>query len=106
MSCLGTSGFLSRNGTRMRRFGGGVVAAVVAFVSAAVVSGCSVSQQQEVELGAQQAQQVDAQLPIIKDPTVNRYLNTLGDSIAHVTSRADLDWHFEMVNTNEFNAFA
>jgi len=70
------------------------------------LAGCGISQQQEVQIGAQQAQQVNSQLPIIQDPTVNRYLNVLGDSIAHVTARRDLDWHFYMVNTNDFNAFA
>ena len=69
-------------------------------------TGCGISQQQEVQIGAEQAQQVNAQLPIVQDPVVNRYLNILGDSLAHVTSRADLDWHFYMVNTNDFNAFA
>src|SRR3954469_11246252 len=86
----------------MRRFVAGAAMATVLGMSA----GCGISQQQEVELGAQQAQQVNAQLPIIQDPVVNRYLNILGDSLAHVTSRADLDWHFYMVNTNDFNAFA
>ena len=71
-----------------------------------ISAGCGISQQQEVQLGADQSAQVNAQLPIVKDPTVNRYLNILGDSLAHVTSRADLDWHFYMVNTNDFNAFA
>lgn len=70
------------------------------------LAGCGISQQQEVQIGAQQAQQVNSQLPIIQDREVNRYLNVLGDSIAHVTSRRDLDWHFYMVNTNDFNAFA
>src|SRR5205085_8536839 len=69
-------------------------------------TGCGISQQQEVQVGAQQAQQVNAQLPIVQDPVVNRYLNILGDSLAHITSRPDLDWHFYMVNTNDFNAFA
>jgi predicted Zn-dependent protease len=55
------------------------------------LSACGISQQQEVQIGAEQAQQVNAQL---------------GDSLAHVTTRADLDWHFFMVNTNDFNAFA
>ncbi len=85
----------------MRRFVAGAAMAAMA-----VLAGCGISQQQEVQIGAQQAQQVNAQLPIIQDPYVNRYLNILGDSIAHVTSRADLDWHFYMVNTNDFNAFA
>lgn len=86
----------------MRRFAAGAAMAAVVVMSA----GCGISQQQEVQLGSQEAQQVNSQLPIVQDPVVNRYLNILGDSIAHVTSRADLDWHFYMVNTNDFNAFA
>ena len=86
----------------MRRFvAGAAMAATVVFST-----GCGISQQQEVEIGAQQAQQVNAQLPIIQDVAVNRYLNILGDSLARLTQRGDLDWHFYMVNSNEFNAFA
>ena len=86
----------------MKRFvAGAAMAAVMGSATA-----CGISQQQEVQVGAEQAQQVNAQLPIITDPVVNRYLNILGDSIARVTSRADLDWHFYMVNSNDFNAFA
>jgi len=68
--------------------------------------GCGISQQQEVAMGQDQSQQVNAQLPIVQDQAINRYLNILGDSLARVTSRSDLQWHFFMVNTNEFNAFA
>jgi predicted Zn-dependent protease len=75
-------------------------------VLSVTIAGCGVSTQQEVEMGAQGAQQVNAQLPIIQDPEVNRYLNVVGDSIARLTSRADLDWHFYIVNSNDFNAFA
>src|SRR3954468_324345 len=89
----------------MRRLVAGA-AMVATAVMGGFVTGCGISQQQEVQLGAEQAQQVNAQLPIIQDPVVNRYLNILGDSLAHVTSRSDLDWHFYMVNTNDFNAFA
>lgn len=71
-----------------------------------MAAGCGISQQQEVQLGADQAAQVDAQLPIVHDAAVNQYLNILGDSLARLTSRSDLAWHFAMVNTNEFNAFA
>jgi predicted Zn-dependent protease len=85
----------------MTRFGAAATAAV-----AIGLSGCAISQQQEVQIGAQQSQQVNAQLPIIRDPEINRYLQVLGDSLAHVTNRRDLDWHFFLVNTNDFNAFA
>lgn len=86
----------------MRRFAAGAAMAATMMT----VAGCGISQQQEVEIGQSQAQQINAQLPIVQDPTINRYLNTLGDSLSKLTSRSDLDWHFYMVNTNEFNAFA
>src|ERR1700743_3233563 len=87
--------------TTIRRF-----AAFAAMSATALLGGCAVSQQQEVQIGAQQSQQVNSQLPIVNDYAVNQYLNNLGDSIARVTARSDLEWHFAMVNTNEFNAFA
>lgn len=83
----------------MRRILAGAVLAVT-------VAGCGVSTQQEVALGAQYSQQINSQLPIIQDPEVNRYINVLGDSIARLTSRGDLEWHFFVVNSAEVNAFA
>ncbi|MFL5580337.1 MAG: M48 family metallopeptidase [Gemmatimonadaceae bacterium] len=73
---------------------------------ALTLAGCGVSTQQEVEMGGQYAQQINQQLPIITDPEVNRYINVLGDQIASHTSRADLDWHFYVVDSREVNAFA
>jgi len=57
-------------------------------------------------MGAQEAQQVSTQLPMLQDATVNAYVNSLGSSLARTTSRADLDWHFAVVNTDVINAFA
>jgi predicted Zn-dependent protease len=68
--------------------------------------GCGISQQQEVQMGQEYAQQINAQLPIVQDPELNRYINVLGDSIAGLTSRRDLDWHFFIVDSKEVNAFA
>jgi predicted Zn-dependent protease len=67
---------------------------------------CGVSQQQEIEIGQSNVQQINQQLPIINDPEANRYINVLGDSIARLTSRADLPWTFYIVNSPEINAFA
>jgi len=67
---------------------------------------CGISQQQEVQMGQEYAQQINAQLPIIQDPELNRYINVLGDSIARLTRRRDLDWHFFVVDAQEVNAFA
>jgi beta-barrel assembly-enhancing protease len=85
----------------MRRF-----YAAAAAVVAMGLSACAISQQQEVQIGAEQSQQVNAQLPIVQDHAINQYLSNLGDSIAKVTNRSDLYWHFFLVNTNDFNAFA
>src|SRR3954471_17373403 len=71
-----------------------------------VSAGCSVSEDQEVALGRQNAAEINAQLPIVTDPAVSGYIQTLGESIARKTSRADLDWHFYVVNSKQVNAFA
>jgi predicted Zn-dependent protease len=73
---------------------------------AAVVMACGVSTQQEVELGTQYSQQINAQLPIVSDPEINRYINVLGDSIAKLSDERNLDWHFYVVDSREVNAFA
>jgi predicted Zn-dependent protease len=57
-------------------------------------------------MGQEYSQQINAQLPIISDPEINRYVNVLGDQIASHTSRADLDWRFYIVDSREVNAFA
>jgi predicted Zn-dependent protease len=77
----------------------------VVAISCSMVA-CGISQQQEVQMGQEYAQQINAQLPIVQDPELNRYINVLGDSIARLTSRADLDWHFFIVDSKEVNAFA
>jgi predicted Zn-dependent protease len=70
-------------------------------------AGCaSVSQQQEVQIGQQTAAQVNAQLPMLRDAQIDGYVNSLGQSIASRTSRADLQWQFAVVNTDVINAFA
>ena len=83
---------------------------VVSTVAIAAVAGgataCAVSQQQEVQMGAQYASQINQQLPIVTDPEVNRYINVLGDSIARVADTRNLEWRFFVVNSPEVNAFA
>jgi predicted Zn-dependent protease len=68
--------------------------------------GCVVSTQQEVQLGTQYAQQINAQLPIVNDASVNQYINTLGTSIARIADTRGLRWRFYVVDSREVNAFA
>ena len=73
---------------------------------AVTLTACGVSQQQEIQMGQEYSQQINAQLPIVSDPEINRYINVLGDQIANLTGRADLPWRFYVVDSREVNAFA
>jgi beta-barrel assembly-enhancing protease len=70
------------------------------------LSACDVSTDQEVAIGEQNARAINDQLPIVTDPYINDYVTQLGDSIARLTSRGDLDWHFYVVNSHQVNAFS
>src|SRR6478672_3230329 len=71
-----------------------------------LAAACSVSSDQEAQMGQQTAQEVQAQLPIVDDSYINSYINELGDTIANHTTRSDLQWHFYIVNLHHVNAFA
>ena len=67
---------------------------------------CRVSQTKEVEIGKENAQQVESEVPVVHDSVIDRFLTNLGQSMASRTRRADLEWHFTLVNSTEVNAFA
>ena len=75
-------------------------------VSISVAAGCSVSPEQERQIGASEAAQIDSEMPLIRDTAIDRFVSELGKSMASRTTRADLDWHFSVVNSPEVNAFA
>ncbi len=69
-------------------------------------TGCMASTQEEVQMGAQYAAEINRELPIITDPEIQRYITVLGDSIARVADNRNLDWHFYVVDQPDVNAFA
>ena len=71
-----------------------------------VSTGCAISQQQELQLGADYAKQIAQQLPLMKDPAVVRYITSLGNSLAKATDTRGLTWRFTVVDSREVNAFA
>jgi predicted Zn-dependent protease len=75
-------------------------------LAAGLLAACGVSTQQEVQMGQEEAAQVNAQLPMVQDAIINNYVNALGQRIARTTSRADLNWQFAVVNSDVVNAFA
>src|SRR5688572_21821407 len=79
--------------------------ALVASLAAAAACG-GVSDEQEVEVGRKSVEQIEAQLPLVRDPVATRYLTDLGLDIARRSSRASLDWRFSIVDSDQVNAFA
>src|SRR3954464_14841665 len=75
-------------------------------VLTSAVTGCGVSTQQEVQMGQEYSAQINAQLPIVQDPEINRYVNLLGDSISKLADNRGIEYHFFVVNSAEINAFA
>ena len=90
----------------MRRGGAAGNFAALGVAVALGVSACSVSQQQEVQLGQQESAQIQQQLPLVQDAVISQYVSSLGNQIASHTSRSDLQWQFYVVNTDVVNAFA
>lgn len=70
------------------------------------VSGCGVSENEEAAIGRQNAEQINARLPIVRDAVIGEYVRQLGLSMAKTTARPDLDWRFYVVDSREVNAFA
>lgn len=71
-----------------------------------LLSACSISDEQEVAFGRENAEKINEALPLVRDPRAIAYLSELGRAIASRTSRSDLEWHFAIVNSDEVNAFA
>lgn len=83
-------------------------AAPLALAGALTAGGCAntVSTQQEVQLGAQHARQINQQLPIVRDAAVHRYINELGNTIAQRVDSRGINYTFYVVNSDVVNAFA
>ena len=95
---------LTRRGRAGRRVG---VRLACAWLGALTALGCgTASEDEEARLGREAAEQVNAQLPLLDDPLVTAYVDSLGTAIARGTARADLAWHFAVVDTDVVNAFA
>ena len=57
-------------------------------------------------MGAQTAQEINSQIPLVRDPEINRYINVLGDSIARLADDRGIDYTFYVVDAPQVNAFA
>lgn len=76
-----------------------------ALLLAPALAGC-VSEDTEQEVGDHIAARVNTQLPLVRDPALNLYVNRLGRLIARHSDRPDLPYRFYIVDSPGVNAFA
>jgi len=72
---------------------------------ALLFTGC-ISEEREQAIGDQLAAEVNPHLPIVDDPLINAYVQTVGARIGAVSARPDLEYTFYIVETDAVNAFA
>lgn len=80
--------------------------ACVATAAVVAVAACAVAEEQEISLGADAANEINSQLPLVTDAYITGYVQRLGQEIADRTERRDLTWHFHVVDSPQINAFA
>ena len=61
---------------------------------------------EEMALGRQAAEQTEKQLPILVEPLLTAYVNHVGQKVAKESRRPQIEYSFKIVNTDEVNAFS
>ncbi len=64
------------------------------------------SEQQEIQMGAQAHQDVLKEYPAVDNPALQAYVNAIGQKLAKQSHRPNLQWHFTVVDSADVNAFA
>lgn len=90
--------------TRIRRRAG--VLALAGGVTLAGGCAPALTTEQEVQLGSQYAAEIERQLPLVRDASINNYINQVGQSIAQRVDNRGIRYTFRVVNAEEINAFA
>ena len=65
-----------------------------------------ITEPQEIELGEAIASNLLGAAPLLKKPTVQQYVNQVGQWLALQTERPDLPWRFGVLDDPNINAFA
>ena len=65
-----------------------------------------ISENQEVSYGREAHPQVLAEYGVVEETDLQSYLDQVGQSLARVSHRPELDWHFTVVDVAAINAFA
>jgi predicted Zn-dependent protease len=64
------------------------------------------TQAEEIEIGDGVAETLLGARPLLDEPDLQRYVNTVGMWVAQQSERPDLPWHFGVNDSDHINAFA
>jgi beta-barrel assembly-enhancing protease len=64
------------------------------------------SEPEEIAIGQEMASNLLGAAPLYPDQNAQRYVNRVGHLLANQTERANLEWHFAVLDDAELNAFA
>jgi Zn-dependent protease with chaperone function len=66
----------------------------------------AVSTGTEIRIGQQAAAQVDRENPVLSDPILNNWVNSIGANLSQYRARPDITYNFKILDTNDINAFS
>ena len=75
-------------------------------VIVATATSCTIGDDQEKAMGQDAAAQVEREVPMVTDATVNDYVTKLGTALATKSDDGARDWKFRIVDAELVNAFA
>ena len=64
------------------------------------------TEEEEIALGEEIAGRLLGAAPLVQDERLQRYVNEVGNWVALQSNRADLQWYFGVLDTEDINAFA
>lgn len=94
------------------------ILAFVCALAALILSGCAINpatgkidtvtmtRAQEVSTGRKIHEEYLKQFPVYEDPALNEYVNEIGQKMAKVSDRPDLEYVFTILDNPDINAFA
>lgn len=77
-----------------------------AATSKALLGLAGTSQEEEIAIGRQIAGNLLGASALVKDQSLQTYVNNVGRWVASQSERPDLPWHFGVIESNDVNAFA
>lgn len=66
----------------------------------------TVSEAKEKRIGAEEHEKILGSFPIFEDSALNNYVNEIGQKMAEISDRPELDYYFTVIDSPDINAFA